>query len=128
MDCRARPEPAASAAARTAARVFAERFGRAPRWLAVAPGRVNLIGEHTDYNGGYVLPLAIDRYVVIAAAPAAADSGRGAAPTAPRWTPRSTSALDAFGRAGRAGLGQLPARRGERVRPARAARCRRSTR
>ena len=72
----AQPEPASSAAARAAGRVFAERFGRAPRWLAVAPGRVNLIGEHTDYNGGYVLPLAIDRHVVIAAAPAAADSGR----------------------------------------------------
>ena len=72
----ARPEPASSAAARAAAQVFAQRFGRAPQWLAVAPGRVNLIGEHTDYNGGYVLPLAIDRHVVIAAAPAAADSGR----------------------------------------------------
>jgi len=72
----ARTESASSGAARTTGRVFAERFGRAPRWLAVAPGRVNLIGEHTDYSGGYVLPLAIDRHVVIAAAPAAADSGR----------------------------------------------------
>ncbi len=72
----ARSEPAAGDAARAAGRVFVERFGRAPRWLAAAPGRVNLIGEHTDYNGGYVLPLAIDRQVVIAAAPAAADSGR----------------------------------------------------
>ncbi|HMC95676.1 MAG TPA: galactokinase [Polyangia bacterium] len=71
-----RSEPAPSVAVRTAARVFAERFGTAPRWLAVAPGRVNLIGEHTDYNGGYVLPLAIDRHVVIAGGPAAADSGR----------------------------------------------------
>ena len=42
----------------------------APRWLAAAPGRVNLIGEHTDYNGGFVLPMAIDRYTVVAAAPA----------------------------------------------------------
>jgi galactokinase len=56
--------------AQTAARAFTERFGVAPRWLAAAPGRVNLIGEHTDYNGGFVLPMAIDRYAVVAAAPA----------------------------------------------------------
>ena len=59
-----------------AVRVFHERFGVAPRWLAVAPGRVNLIGEHTDYNGGYVLPLAVDRHVVIAAGSALAEVGR----------------------------------------------------
>jgi galactokinase len=46
---------------------FARQFGRPPRWIAAAPGRVNLIGEHTDYNDGFVLPMAIDRYVVIAA-------------------------------------------------------------
>src|SRR5436189_3158790 len=46
---------------------FREIFGRAPRWLVAAPGRVNLIGEHTDYNDGFVLPMAIDRHVVIAA-------------------------------------------------------------
>src|SRR5437660_11437422 len=46
---------------------FARRFGRPPRWLAAAPGRVNLIGEHTDYNDGFVLPMAIDRHVVVAA-------------------------------------------------------------
>ncbi len=55
-------------ASRTAER-FAERFGRRPRWIAAAPGRVNLIGEHVDYNGGFVLPMAIERYTVIAAAP-----------------------------------------------------------
>jgi galactokinase len=53
-------------ASRTADR-FAERFGRRPRWLAAAPGRVNLIGEHVDYNGGFVLPMAIERFTVIAA-------------------------------------------------------------
>jgi galactokinase len=39
------------------------------QWVVAAPGRVNLIGEHTDYNDGYVLPMAIERYTVIAAAP-----------------------------------------------------------
>ncbi len=49
------------------AQKFAEHFGRPPRWLAAAPGRVNLIGEHTDYNDGFVLPMAIERWTVIAA-------------------------------------------------------------
>ncbi len=40
------------------------RFGKEPRLFA-APGRVNLIGEHTDYNEGFVLPMAIDRYTVV---------------------------------------------------------------
>ena len=46
---------------------FAKTFGRPPRWLAAAPGRVNIIGEHTDYNDGFVLPMAIERCTVIAA-------------------------------------------------------------
>jgi galactokinase len=48
---------------------FTERFGETPRWVVRAPGRVNLIGEHTDYNDGFVLPLAIDRAVWIALRP-----------------------------------------------------------
>ena len=43
--------------------------GSAARWSAAAPGRINVIGEHTDYNGGWVLPMAIDRYTVLVAAP-----------------------------------------------------------
>jgi galactokinase len=46
---------------------FIEHFGRTPR-LFRAPGRVNLIGEHTDYNDGFVLPMAIDCETVVAAA------------------------------------------------------------
>ncbi|HST04970.1 MAG TPA: galactokinase [Chloroflexia bacterium] len=45
---------------------FADAFGTRPEFIARAPGRVNLIGEHTDYNGGFVLPAAIDRTVLIA--------------------------------------------------------------
>ncbi len=40
---------------------FVASFGQKPTWIVRAPGRVNLIGEHTDYNGGFVLPVAIDR-------------------------------------------------------------------
>ncbi len=50
-----------------ATRAFASRFGAPPRWCAAAPGRVNLIGEHTDYNQGHVLPIAIERWCVVAA-------------------------------------------------------------
>jgi len=50
---------------------FEQRFGRAPAFLTRAPGRVNLIGEHTDYNDGFVLPMAIDREVAIVGAPRA---------------------------------------------------------
>ena len=46
---------------------FAQRFPGAPPRFFQAPGRVNLIGEHTDYNDGFVLPVAIDRQVVLAA-------------------------------------------------------------
>jgi galactokinase len=48
------------------ARAFRERTGREPEGVWCAPGRVNLIGEHTDYNNGLVLPFAIDRQVIAA--------------------------------------------------------------
>ncbi len=50
-------------------RDFAAHFDRDPDFLVRAPGRVNLIGEHTDYNDGYVLPLAIDPAIWIAVRP-----------------------------------------------------------
>jgi galactokinase len=49
-----------------AAEAFAEIFGYEPNGIWSAPGRVNLIGEHTDYNDGFVLPFAIDRRTVVA--------------------------------------------------------------
>ena len=49
--------------------VFEETFGAVPCQVVTAPGRINLIGEHTDYNDGFVLPMAIDRHVAIAFAP-----------------------------------------------------------
>jgi galactokinase len=48
---------------------FRERYGRQPLGIWSAPGRVNLIGEHTDYNEGFVLPFAIDRRTLVAAGP-----------------------------------------------------------
>jgi galactokinase len=56
------------------AAAFRERTGRDPEGVWAAPGRVNLIGEHTDYNDGFVLPAAIDRLVRVAAA--RSDGGR----------------------------------------------------
>ncbi len=50
------------------------QFDREASFVAAAPGRVNLIGEHVDYEGGLVLPMAINRHVVIAGAPR--DDGR----------------------------------------------------
>ena len=47
---------------------FASHYGYEPQWHVSAPGRVNLIGDHTDYNGGYVLPMAIERRTVVTAA------------------------------------------------------------
>ncbi|HMC69765.1 MAG TPA: galactokinase family protein, partial [Mycobacteriales bacterium] len=46
---------------------FRRRHGRDPDGLFVAPGRVNLIGEHTDYNDGLVLPVAIEQSALVAA-------------------------------------------------------------
>ena len=53
---------------------FAERLGHPPAGVWAAPGRVNLIGEHTDYNDGFVMPFALAQRVTVAAAPR--DDGR----------------------------------------------------
>jgi galactokinase len=55
---------------------FEQRYGRVPDGIAEAPGRVNLIGEHVDYNDGLVLPFAIDRTVLCAWARRADDATR----------------------------------------------------
>ena len=47
-------------------KTFASSYGHAPTHLVQAPGRVNLIGEHTDYNGGFVLPCAINYQTIVA--------------------------------------------------------------
>ncbi len=57
---------------------FERRFGGPPQLVAQAPGRINLIGEHTDYSGGLVLPCAIDRSTRVLVArrpPASAEGG-----------------------------------------------------
>jgi galactokinase len=66
-------QESAQEAADAYARRFADAFGSEPECVWAAPGRVNLIGEHTDYNDGFVLPLALPHRVVAAAAP----SGNG---------------------------------------------------
>jgi galactokinase len=68
--------PAAAAACDRAAALFRDRFGTPHEWWGIAPGRVNLIGEHTDYNDGFVLPIAIERHCVALAAPAAGARSR----------------------------------------------------
>jgi galactokinase len=52
---------------------FQECFGEAPAHVVRAPGRVNLLGEHVDYNDGFVLPIAIDREVWLAFSPSDTD-------------------------------------------------------
>lgn len=50
----------------TVQKAFRDRFGAEPACISRAPGRVNIIGEHTDYNDGFVLPAAIDRAIFLA--------------------------------------------------------------
>jgi galactokinase len=50
-------------------RAFAEKLGRDPEVIGRGPGRIDLIGGHTDYNDGFVFPIALERHVAMAAAP-----------------------------------------------------------
>lgn len=70
MSALAAAQPADSPRVRVEA-AFALRYGAPPAFVVRAPGRVNLIGEHTDYNDGFVMPLAIDRALWIALRPLA---------------------------------------------------------
>lgn len=60
-------EPDDEARAKQLRARFRSHFGGEPDFVARAPGRINLIGEHTDYNGGFVLPAAINRTIQVAA-------------------------------------------------------------
>ena len=85
---------------------FRERVGREPDGVWGAPGRVNLIGEHTDYNDGFVLPAAIDR-LVAGRGRAARTGARGCGRC--RRGRRRTWSWPLSGRGG-SGLGGLPGR------------------
>ncbi|WP_163550779.1 galactokinase family protein [Candidatus Frankia nodulisporulans] len=61
-------------AAERAVRLFVATYGRSPTHLVRSPGRVNLIGEHTDYNDGLCLPLALDRDLCVALRPSGPDT------------------------------------------------------
>ncbi len=78
-----------------AATIFSTAFGGAPTGFSEGPGRANLIGEHTDYNGGFVLPFAIDRQVVAAFAPRGDRLIRLATDFEPGVVEASLDALDA---------------------------------
>jgi galactokinase len=77
------PNPTIESLRKKAAEQFRERFGGDATFFAAAPGRVNLIGEHIDYCDGFVLPFAIERSVVIAAAPNGTDEARVATASDP---------------------------------------------
>lgn len=98
-----------------ALRLFGDRFGRAPAAAASAPGRVNVIGEHTDYHGGFVLPMAIDRRTIVLAAPSddawtfvstdaddpvTIDADAGLVPRPGHWSSYVTGVIDQLRRRG----------------------------
>ena len=58
-----------SSPTKAATQCFERHFDATPAQLSIAPGRVNLIGEHTDYNDGFVFPVAINFHTCVAASP-----------------------------------------------------------
>src|SRR5207245_10087001 len=64
------PEPVSTPMRHPAAALFRSTFGGRPRTGASAPGRVNLLGEDTDYNGGPVLPVALQARTTVVVGPA----------------------------------------------------------
>jgi galactokinase len=76
---------------------FRARFGSSPALVVRSPGRVNVIGEHTDYNEGFVLPMAIDRAVWIALRPR---PGREVIAVSLDFREEKTFALDGLRRSG----------------------------
>ncbi|MEX0324973.1 MAG: galactokinase [Puniceicoccaceae bacterium] len=72
---------------------FRHIWGSPPSHVAVTPGRVNVIGEHVDYNGGWVLPAAIERYMVMAVRPNGTNTVRLASANFPE---RSEFAIDSL--------------------------------
>jgi galactokinase len=94
-----------------AAALFRHTFGVAPSAIASAPGRINLIGEHTDYNGGPVLPFAISRRTTVAVGPgrtwdfASTEGSRApglevGAPMTGHWSDYVRGVIRELGRAG----------------------------
>ena len=63
--------------------LFAQAFGGTPTAIASSPGRVNLVGEHTDYNGGEVLPIAIARRTYVAVRVREGDEAHAVSANAP---------------------------------------------
>jgi galactokinase len=61
-------KPTAQSMSEVLALQFIDEFGESPI-IVTAPGRVNLIGEHTDYNDGFVFPVAIDFWTAVAVSP-----------------------------------------------------------
>jgi galactokinase len=90
-------EPEASGMTERAAALFRERFGGEPDGVWLAPGRANLMGEHTDYNDGFVLPFALGQGVTAAAAVASGPSASRRLTLCSRQEPETVVSVDLDG-------------------------------